>query len=177
MAPEPHTLLLAPWMAPHRIVPWQEAITLLYNGKIEVLEVYEGVTISSPSVTIGMPSVARLIRPISHMKKNVKFSRQNVLLRDNFQCQYCGKRAPMKSLNYDHVVPRAKGGKTDWLNIVTACYPCNNRKGDRSLKESGMVLLRPPTQPKSLPLSPPVNFKNAPKVWLDYGATLMAEAG
>ncbi len=174
---EPHTLLLTPWMTPHRIVTWQEAITLLYNGKVEVLETYEGQTISSPSVTIPMPSVARLIKPIAAMKKNVKFSRQNVLLRDNFMCQYCGKKAPMKALNYDHILPRSKGGKTTWLNIVTACYPCNTKKGDRSLKESGMVLLRPPTHPKSLPLSPPVSFKNAPPVWLTYGATLMAEAG
>ncbi len=169
-----HTLLLTPWMTPHSILSWQEAVTMLFTGKIRVLETYEGETICSPSTTIDMPAVAMLIHPLAHMKKNVKFSRQNVYMRDSFTCQYCGTKAAASALNYDHVVPRASGGKTDWLNIVTCCYPCNNRKGSRSLKESGMTLLKAPSQPRSLPLSPPLSFKNVPEVWMQYGAAVQA---
>src|ERR1700679_4106485 len=122
-----HTLVLTPWMTPHRWAPWQGVITELHNRKAEVLEEYPeviyptGVALKSgiPGWTGQMPAVVRLVKPVSTFKKGVKFSRINVFTRDSFTCQYCGARKAMKDLNYDHVIPRIKGGKTEWENIVT----------------------------------------------------------
>jgi len=163
-----HTLLLTPWMTPHRIVCWQDAICKLIEDEIEVLEAYAE-TVSSPSVTFQIPCVARLKKAVPPSKKGVKFSRINVLTRDSFQCQYCGKRLPRKELNYDHVVPRNQGGRTVWENIVTSCYPCNSRKAGRTPIQARMKLLREPYRPKTLPLTmPAVPISKAPEVWMPY---------
>ena len=145
------TLVLDPGYQPHRIISWQRAVTMLFEGKVEVIEEYDE-DIRSVSVTIKMPAVVRLLRAVRGRKKAVKFSRINVMTRDKFRCQYCGHRLPMSKLNYDHVVPRSRGGRTVWENIVTACYPCNDRKGGRTPEEAGMRLLAKPTRPKSLPV-------------------------
>lgn len=76
-----------------------------------------------------------------------KPSRINIFLRDCFVCQYCGKKFNSNELTIDHVIPRAKGGKTTWLNSVTSCSKCNNKKSDKSIESSGMSLLRKPFQP------------------------------
>ena len=163
-----HTLLLTPWMQPHRIVPWETAITLLFNEKIEVIEEYEEI-VRSPSMQMQIPAVARLVRAVSHNKKGVKFSRINVLMRDKFTCQYCGRKLPQKVLNFDHVIPRLRGGKTVWENIVTSCYPCNSRKAGRTPSEANMKLRRQPFRPASLPISPPMLFtEQIPEPWTHY---------
>lgn len=164
-----HTLILTPWMSPHRVVPWHTAICLLYTGKIEVLEEYDEV-VCSPSVEMRIPCVARLIKSVTHVKKGVKFSRINVMTRDKFTCQYCGKRLPMSKLNYDHVIPRRLGGKTVWENIVTSCYACNDRKAGRTPEQAKMRLLRKPRRPKSLPMTglSGAFFPNAPEAWAFY---------
>lgn len=163
-----HTLLLTPWMQPHRIVPWQTTITLLFNQKIEVLEEYDEV-IRSPSTSMKMPAVARLVKNVAPTKRGVKFSRMNVLTRDKFTCQYCGRKLPMRELNYDHVVPKKYGGRTVWENIVTSCYPCNSRKAGRTPSEAGMRLKREPFRPRSLPMSPPIMVVDKmPESWSFY---------
>lgn len=80
-------------------------------------------------------------------KKNVRFSRLNIYLRDNNTCQYCGKHFARYDLNLDHVVPRVKGGQTSWENVVCSCIECNRRKGGMSVAEAGMRLIRKPTKP------------------------------
>lgn len=164
-------LLLTPWMAPHKVISWETAITLYYLNKVDILETYDE-EIKSPSVTMKLPAVVRLRTSLDTVKRGVKFSRVNVFLRDGFRCQYCGERKKMKELNYDHVVPRVKGGRTVWDNIVTACYPCNDRKADKSLKESGMKLLRQPYKPKTLPLAYlQFDRQSIPEVWGPYCAS------
>ena len=163
-----HTLLLTPWMQPHRIVGWQEAICKLVEGEIEVLESHESpdAKVSSPSVSFQIPSVARIKNPIPANKKGVKFSRINVLTRDHFTCQYCGNKYPRRQLNYDHVIPRNQGGKTIWTNIVTACLPCNSRKGGRTPEQARMKLLKQPVRPAYLPLQmPAVPIRMVPESW------------
>jgi 5-methylcytosine-specific restriction endonuclease McrA len=82
----------------------------------------------------------------------------------------------MPELNYDHVVPRIQGGKTIWENIVTACYPCNDRKGGRTPDQAGMKLRRAPYKPKTLPmLGPRFDVKSVPAVWLGYIVSLLGE--
>jgi len=157
------TLLLTPWMTPHNIVPWETAVTLMYLGKVEILEEYDE-EIRSPSVSLRAPVVA--------IKRGVKFSRINVFTRDNFRCQYCGSRKPMRDLNYDHVIPRTHGGRTVWENIVTCCYPCNERKSCRTPEQSGMKLLRAPYRPKSLPISHLyLESHQVPPEWSGYCTT------
>ncbi len=107
------TLMLTPWMAPHRVISWQRAIVLLYLGKVEVLEEYDE-RITAPSITLRTPAVVRLTKGSVSRKHKVRFSRVNIFTRDGFRCQYCGDRQGMDALNYDHVVPRVRGGKTVW---------------------------------------------------------------
>jgi len=167
-----HTLLLTPWMQPHRVVTWQDAICKLIDDEIESLEItWDGVTfdVNSPSIVLSLPSVARIKTHVPINKKGVKFSRINVLTRDGFQCQYCGNRFPRRELNYDHVVPRNQGGKTVWENIVTSCYPCNSRKAGRTPEQAKIRLLKRPIRPKSLPLAmPTIPVGKAPAEWMFY---------
>jgi 5-methylcytosine-specific restriction endonuclease McrA len=165
---EHHTLLLTSGMLPHRIVDWRQAICKLVEGEIEVLENHDA-TVSSPSVTFHIPSVARIKTYVPVSKKGVKFSRENVLSRDNYQCQYCGHRFPRRELNYDHVIPRTQGGKTIWTNIVASCKTCNSRKGGRTPEQARMKLLKQPVRPSWLPLQmPAVSLKTVPEAWLFY---------
>ncbi len=83
--------------------------------------------------------------------KEVKFHRANIYDRDKHQCQYCGKYFNDKELNLDHVIPRNRGGRSSWENVVTSCIPCNSRKRDRLPHEAGMRLIRKPVKPKSRP--------------------------
>lgn len=164
------TLLLNPWMMPHKIISWQDAITMMYLDKVEVLEAYDE-EIISPSVSIRMPAVVRLKRAVGSVKRGVKFSRTNVFTRDGYRCQYCGEKKRSDELNYDHVVPRVQGGKTVWDNIVTACYPCNNRKRNRTPEQAGMALLSKPVKPRTLPIAPVlIDTKRMPEAWSMYCA-------
>lgn len=91
------------------------------------------------------------------------------LTRDRFSCQYCGNRLKGSELNYDHVVPRAKGGRTVWENIVTSCYPCNSKKANRTPEEAGLQLLSAPARPRTLPLNGPViDLSDSPVEWAPY---------
>lgn len=146
-------LVLTQAYQPHKFVSWQRAVTLLFSDKCEVVSEYKDEEISSVSITIKMPSVIRLLRAVRGSKRAVKFSRVNILIRDHFACGYCGRKAELRYLTYDHVIPRAQGGKTTWDNIVTACRPCNARKGDRTPEQAGMKLRSQPVKPKSLPIS------------------------
>jgi 5-methylcytosine-specific restriction endonuclease McrA len=175
---EPRTLILNAWMHPHSVATWQQAICLLVTGKVDVLEEYEA-EVSSPSVTIRIPAVARLRKELSTHKKGVKFSRVNVLTRDGFRCCYCGQTKSARELNYDHVVPRSKGGRTVWENIVTSCYACNTRKGQRTPKEAGMRMHFQPHRPRVLPMTQPllVSVDKMPEAWKPYLDSARTAAG
>lgn len=155
------TLVLDPGYQPHRIVDWTRAVALLFQQKAEVVESYDERLMTDDqadkaqangwTIVLRMPAVIRLFKAVTR-KKAVKFSRANVLARDNFTCQYCRRKFGPKDLNYDHVVPRAQGGRTVWENIVSSCYPCNARKGDKTPEQVGMRLMKQPIKPKSLPV-------------------------
>lgn len=124
----------------------------------EMVEVTADEFICSPSLNIKIPRVIVLMFYDKLPKRQVKFSRKNIFERDDYTCQYCGLKPPSKraalkwmeenSLNLDHVVPRSKGGKTTWDNIVTSCLKCNSKKGNRTPKEMGWKLKKAPAQPK-----------------------------
>jgi 5-methylcytosine-specific restriction endonuclease McrA len=81
-------------------------------------------------------------------KRTVAFSRRNLYRRDNYTCQYCGRRPGAADLTIDHVIPRSQGGRTTWENCVLACVECNKRKAHRCRTEAGMRLLRVPRAPQ-----------------------------
>lgn len=166
------TLILSCYMEPLRVVPWEAAIVELFTNKVEVLAEYEEVIYRNEErgMTMRMPAVARLVKAMPRVKRGVKFSRVNVMTRDSFTCCYCGKSHKMDRLNYDHVVPRAKGGKTVWENIVTSCYSCNDKKGSRTPEQAKMKLLKKPFKPKTLPLSQPgpVFRGHVPEEWKPF---------
>lgn len=107
------------------------------------------------SIKIKIPRVI-LLTFFDHLpRREAKFTRENVFRRDKHNCQYCGRRFEEKFLTLDHVIPRDLGGETTWTNIVCCCIQCNLRKGNKSLKESGMHLLRQPAKPLSRPFLSP----------------------
>jgi 5-methylcytosine-specific restriction endonuclease McrA len=141
------TLLLNAGFEPVKVISWQRAVTLLVLGKVELLEAYEA-EVRSTSRSIEMPSVVRLRRTgHGRARKGVKFCRGNVYRRDEFTCQYCGARPGASRLTFDHVLPRSRGGLTEWTNIVTACTDCNHAKADRTPEEAGLRLARTPVRP------------------------------
>jgi 5-methylcytosine-specific restriction endonuclease McrA len=161
-------LLLNITYEPLKIINWKRAITLLFLEKVEVVEEYSR-EIHSVSFTIKLPSVVRLLMMVKKPKTPVKFSRQNIYARDKYKCQYCGRRFPTEELTYDHIIPKSRGGKTKWKNIVTCCIQCNRKKGGRTNTEAGMKLIRKPSRPTWLPaLRITVGFREVPHSWRDY---------
>jgi 5-methylcytosine-specific restriction endonuclease McrA len=123
----------------------RRAVVLVLNGKAEVLEQNHR-EIRTPTAVYHCPSVIRLVYLIRRPRPVVKLSRREVFLRDNHTCQYCGLQT--KELTLDHVVPKHRGGKHTWENLVSACKPCNHRKGGKTLEESHMTLRRKPQPPR-----------------------------
>ena len=99
-----------------------------------------------------LPSIIVLTAFDRLPRKEIKFSRENVLQRDDHVCQYCGKRFENRDLNLDHVIPRDKGGMTSWENIVCSCIRCNTKKGNKLPSEAQMAPLRKPVAPRWRPL-------------------------
>lgn len=145
------TLVLDSSYQPVDRVPWQRAITLYFQGKVEIVEHYEDKEIRSITFAIRMPSVVRFLRALRSRRKAIKFSRENVYTRDKGTCQYCASKVPRAEATYDHVLPRSQGGKTEWTNIVIACVPCNQKKSNRTPEKAGMQLRSTPVKPKKLP--------------------------
>lgn len=169
------TLVLDQGYQPHRIVSWQRAVHMLFDGKVELVETYDD-DIRSVSITIKMPAVVRLLARVRGKRRAVKFSRINVATRDEFRCQYCAVRLPLSKLTYDHVVPRAQGGRTVWENIVMACYRCNERKANRTPAQADMTLRKAPVKPAYLPVITmrftPTDVPSAWASWLYWNGAL-----
>ena len=129
---------------PLMIIGAKRAVILLLNEKVDSLECYRE-QIHSAYLTISLPSVIRLRDYARIRRKEIVLSRKNILKRDNHTCQYCGARSI--SMTIDHIIARKKGGGESWDNLVAACMPCNTHKGNKSLKEADMKLLRMPRKP------------------------------
>ncbi len=145
---------------------WQEAIKAVWLERVNIVSEYER-EIHSPSFTMRLPSVVSL-KDYVQPAKYPAFTRFNVFLRDRFQCQYCGSK---DDLTFDHVIPRSKGGRTTWENVVAACAPCNLRKGNRLPREIRMWPQQAPYHPTVHDLHNngrafPPNYLH--ESWLDY---------
>lgn len=166
------SLLLNSSYQPMKIVSWQKALVLWFQGKVEVLE-YHNVFVRSVRSSFQLPSVMRLktyVRPRNYGA--VRFCRENVYIRDNFTCQYCGIKKSPKHLTLDHVVPVSLAGPKSWTNVVAACRECNQRKANRTPKSANMPLLQEPKIPTWLP-SQEIEVKESksggiPSTWQQY---------
>jgi 5-methylcytosine-specific restriction endonuclease McrA len=137
-------LLLNASYEPLAVVSARRALRLLFAGKADVVIESAG-RFHSPSVTVVVPSVIRLVRyVVVPYGRSAPVNTRNVLARDHHTCAYCGRVATTT----DHVVPRCRGGRHAWENVVAACAKCNHRKGDRLLAELGWALHRMPFRPK-----------------------------
>lgn len=164
---------------PVKLVSWQRAILLWFQGKVEVLEYHpsDQVTVRSAREEFQVPSVLRLKRFINHRRfTRVKFCRENVYRRDDYRCQYCGVEFSVKELTLDHVVPASKKGRKDWTNMVTACRKCNHRKANRTPLAAGMPLLSEPRVPNWLPpIQTSLRLDSLPESWKAYLSGMMDE--
>ena len=127
---------------PLSLWPWQTAIKAMFLERVDVVAHYDR-EVHSPSIALKLPSVIAL-RDYVRPNEYPAFTRFNLFLRDKFRCVYCGTN---KELTFDHVVPRAHGGRTTWENVATACAPCNLRKGGRTPGEAHMNPHREPIRP------------------------------
>ena len=129
---------------------WQDSIKAVFLERVNILSEYDR-CVHSPSFEMRLPSVIAL-REYVTPSRYPAFTRFNVFLRDSFRCQYCDMRRPTPELTFDHVVPRCKGGRTSWDNVVTACGVCNSRKGSRLPHQCVMHPRREPWRPFSIEL-------------------------
>jgi 5-methylcytosine-specific restriction endonuclease McrA len=170
------TLVLDMNWKPQGFCSWMNAVKLIWEGRAKVVKEDEGGRIlHSPSFEMGLPRVIVVQNAwVRRKRQSVPMSRRNIAVRDNSECQYCGKVLQTHEYTLDHVVPRSKGGVSSWVNLVLACVRCNKKKAGETLKESGMRLLRVPVEPKVD--DPKYNFKlhiqNIRNEWRDYAAYL-----
>ena len=169
MSPAYPALVLNADFAPVRMFPlsvwdFQRTMRNTLKARVTVLETYDAV-LRSPSTTYRPPSVVALKRYVKR-PDIVPFTRMNVFLRDDFTCQYCGTAHAPDALTFDHVIPRSKGGGTNWENIATACVACNTRKGARMTMRPRSKL-RAPTSRELVRRRPPPR-DSLHKTWLDY---------
>jgi 5-methylcytosine-specific restriction endonuclease McrA len=136
-------LVLNATYEPINVTAVRRALILILKG-VATTEEEDGSYLHSARLTLRIPSVIRLreFRRIPYQTRAL--SRKNVLLRDRYTCQFCARVLPAHELTLDHVIPRSRGGHTDWDNLVACCHRCNNLKGDRLPEEAGLKLLRPP---------------------------------
>jgi len=157
-------LLLNRLFAPISVTTARRALILLYGGSAHAID-QSGEThdfhawreLPVRDADDGLPIVGGQLRVprVLHLQRYdraprvaVRLTRRNLMLRDEHQCQYCGKRPTIRDLNLDHVLPRSRGGSDSWENLVVSCRMCNLKKGRRTPDEAGMRLLRAPQQPR-----------------------------
>ena len=148
---------------------WRDAVTALLLNRVNLVAEYEQV-IRSPSRSMRVPSVVALKRYRS-LEGHPPFTRFNIYCRDRWLCQYCGNQFSSHDLTFDHVVPRSRGGRTTWENVVAACSPCNLRKANKTPKEAGMELLKAPYRPTRRELwlvSNPFQHEEVHHTWADF---------
>ena len=137
-------LVLNQDFSPLTVCTIQRAFLLVYLDKAELLEADKETSLRTVTKSYPLPAVIKIKNYIHVPYRGVVLTRQNIFKRDNGLCQYCGTD---RDLTLDHLIPRSKGGKSTWNNLVTACKSCNAKKGNYTLEEAGLVLKSPPFKP------------------------------
>jgi 5-methylcytosine-specific restriction endonuclease McrA len=130
---------------PLNICNVRRAFVLVDRGKAEVLE-HSAHGLHTATRILPRPSVIKLVYMVKRPRPHVRLSRREIFMRDDYTCQYCGSKT--RDLTLDHVVPKYRGGGHSWDNLVSACRPCNHRKGGKLVVEARMRLIRPPRRPQ-----------------------------
>lgn len=151
---------------PIEVIDALEALVMCIVGKATPVETYDK-KIRSPSNAFELPAVIVLKTIVKFRFTTVACNRTNIVWRDGNQCQYCGNYFPFDKLTMDHVLPKSRGGKNTWENLVAACMKCNQKKGSRTPKESGMIPLKKPFRPKANILRT-VNKSQISELWKNY---------
>lgn len=138
-------LLLNQNYEPLTVLKLRRAVNLLLLGKVDLIENDHSGSIRSINIKIPVPSVLRLKYYVQIKRKEIPLNKKNILKRDNYECQYCGKKGGQ--MTTDHVIPKALGGEDSWENLVCACVECNNRKGNRTLQTANIKLRKKPKKP------------------------------
>ena len=138
----------------------------MYYRKATPVETYD-TKIRSTTKAFELPAVIVLKTIVKFRFTTVACNRTNIAWRDNNQCQYCGNYFPFDKLTMDHVLPKSRGGKNTWENLVAACMKCNQKKGSRTPKESGMIPLKKPVRPKANILRT-VSKSQISELWKNY---------
>ena len=136
-------LVLNATFEPINVTAVRRAMVLLLKGVAQAEELHAN-EVHSSARAHKVPSVIRLLAYRHIPQQSRALSRKNILLRDRNTCQFCGDVFPSSELTLDHVVPRSRGGRSSWENLVACCYQCNNTKGDRTPEEAGLKLARRP---------------------------------
>jgi 5-methylcytosine-specific restriction endonuclease McrA len=123
-----------------RVIPVKQAFKLIFSDKAEVVRAFKDKVVKTVNRAFNIPAVIRLLGKFK-LKFNVRLTRKNILIRDKFRCKYCGREGTTNTLTLDHIIPRSRGGKFSWQNIVSSCLECNAKKGDRTPEEAGMRIL------------------------------------
>lgn len=169
------------WVPVH-IVDFKKAISQLFTDNAHALDldfvsyIYEDwikfsysdkhfKSVYTTSYKVCVPEIIVLTKSDKLSSRDVKYTRENIMARDNFKCGYCGQVFPVKMLTKDHIIPKAQGGKDIWQNIITSCKTCNHKKGNRTPEQAGMPLLKHPTKPKWLNPCRKVHPTNFCKSW------------
>lgn len=162
------TLVLNQGYEPIKIVSWKRALKLFFLGKAEVVEPYaDAPPLHSQYLTLEIPAVIRFTQKTRYYYGNIKLSREAILKRDNYTCQYCKQKMSVRKLTVDHILPRSRGGKREWVNLVCCCFSCNQKKGNRTPKEAGMSLLNKPKKPTHVAQLLGTR-KTTPEIWLPF---------
>jgi 5-methylcytosine-specific restriction endonuclease McrA len=129
--------------SPLNVTSLQRGFTLVVNGKAEIIKSAEN-PITTFTNTYVRPLIIRLLKYINYRSSGIRVNRHRIFRRDNNECVYCTSK---KDLTIDHVIPRSRGGKNTWENLVTCCSKCNLKKGNRTPEEARMPLKKRPTEP------------------------------
>jgi 5-methylcytosine-specific restriction endonuclease McrA len=160
-------LVLNATFEPISVVSTRRAVILLLKEKAELVEAAEA-ELRAERFSIRMPLVIRLVYFVRiPYKVSLPVTRRTVLARDHYTCQYCGRQPARKDLTVDHIVPRSRGGRTTWENVVTACQRCNGHKGNRTPDEASMDVLSQPARPRYVALAL-IEGAEARHVWDKY---------
>jgi len=160
-------LVLNATYEPLSVVSVKRAVVLLLKEKAEIVEA-AAAKLRSENLALPVPLVIRLVYFVKIPRRiSLPVTRRGVLSRDHYTCQYCGVSPPRKHLTVDHVLPRSRGGKTTWENVVTACEKCNGRKGSRTPAEANMHLLTEPRRPRYIAIAA-LSSSEARQAWSKY---------
>jgi 5-methylcytosine-specific restriction endonuclease McrA len=147
--------------SPLNVTTFNRGFNLVYKGRAEIVKSSEEPLVCGVKEFLR-PIIIRLLSYVSFKRRKTRVNRNRIMRRDNYSCVYCGSK---KNLTIDHLIPKSKGGGNSWDNLVTCCSPCNIKKGDKLLNETGMKLQKKPTEPTIFSDS---IGKYLHDIWIDY---------